>query len=188
MRLPHFFSPVDRIRCPDGRELRVYKDISKAVPFFIQGFDSTTNAKAKYAAQIESEVRREYKTAVHGLLYQLDELSGSIMLEFHGAYLVFQSDPCKHSDYLQRQVEQILTKHQQFRVLRMQIDTLISLDKQGADKSVINEMIKSLAQDFGGPIVAQAAALEVREAQAIAKEWVLKAKSLEVGEGGEDGS
>jgi len=84
-------------------------------------------AAAKAQELGTAELRADYATKIEGLLFSLDELNQSLMMNFRGAYVAYTTDPCGNGAMLNRQVENILREQHRFQLVRVQIRALVSL-------------------------------------------------------------
>ena len=113
------FSPTYRHKCPDGTIKTVYKNVDRAFPLYIPGWQGNVAADVKAQEIGTGELKAEYASKIQGLLFGLDELNQSQMMHFRGAYVAYSADPCGNSDLLKRQVETILREQTRFQMIRV---------------------------------------------------------------------
>jgi len=167
-----------RVKCPDGTIRDVYKNVDDAFPLFIQGFQADVTAELKAIDGLSAKAKAAYATKLQGLLYGLDEHNHSLMMNFRAVYVVFQSDPCGSIEFLRRSIEKLCEDQKRLSDLRTKVRALIELAKnQKAESGEVFALFRVVVDGFSGPIVGEAAALEIAESRAIAKIWI---------EGGED--
>ena len=86
-------SKTYKVKSPDGHVKTVYRNVDDAFPLFIPGWKANINAAGKFLERLSGEIRAEYSTAIHGMLFALDELNQGLMMTFRAAYIVYQNDP-----------------------------------------------------------------------------------------------
>lgn len=95
MRSP--FSKTYVIKCPDGTTRIIYKNVDKAFPLCIPGWQGKMGATIEAVKGEPANLNAEYQTQIQGLLYSLDELNQSLMMTFRAAYVSYQSNPCQNT-------------------------------------------------------------------------------------------
>src|SRR5262245_24437315 len=124
-----------RVRCPDGSTKTVYRNVDDAFPLFIPGWQGDLSAGASGSAKtagvddLKTEIKGSYATKIQGLLFAIDDLTQTIMLNFRSVYVAFATDPCTNGAFFQRQVETLVAEQQRISRLRIQVRTLIELVK-----------------------------------------------------------
>ena len=167
------FSKRYHIHCPDGTIKTVYKNVDNAFPLFIPGWKGDIGADIKGLEQASANVRATYEGKIQGLLFSLDDRNQSLMMTFRGIYMVYTSDPCSGSGFFERQVAKLLEEQHRLFVLRTEIQALIELAKNHPERGdLILSLFHSVVERLGGKSISEAAALEIAESRAIAKEWI----------------
>jgi hypothetical protein len=116
-------------------------------------------------------MKGEYVTAIHGLLFSLDELNQGLMMTFRAAYIVYQNDPCSHSDFFEREIAKLLDEQRQLRALKVQIDGLIELARlQPQNTGEFANVLSNVVDRMGSLMLPQVTADRVEEAKRIARE------------------
>lgn len=121
------FSKTYTKRHSDGREKTLYRNVDDAFPLYIPGWNVSLAAAGNVIDKVNANMKAEYSSAIQGLLFGLDDLNQGLMMTFRSAYVVYQSDPFKHDDFLAREVEKILDEQRHLRTLRIQVDALVKL-------------------------------------------------------------
>ncbi len=140
MRWP--FGKTYSQRCPDGSIKTVYRNIDDAFPLFIPGWqgDVTAGAGASAAAaglgDVKAEVKGAYASKVQAVVFAIDELTQTVMINFRSVYLAFATDPCANSDFLRREIEKLVAEQQRIARLRIQAKALIELARAQPDQTV----------------------------------------------------
>jgi hypothetical protein len=166
------FGRTYSVRCPDGTTKRVYRDVDAAFPLYIKGWEGSLSAAGSAFATGDGELKGVYASKIQGLLFGLDELTQTVMINFRSVYMVYASDPCSQSGFLAREVEKLVAEQQRLSRLRIQVRALLELAKnQPTDTVAILTLFKDLAGSIGGPAVAHAAQLEITEARLLADKW-----------------
>jgi hypothetical protein len=151
----------------------VYKDIDKAFPLYVPGLKANIGASIEAIKGAPVNLNADYETKIQGLLYSLDELNQSLMMTFRAIYVSYQSDPCKNSDSLYRQVEKIIDEHNRQTALRIKIRGLIEIAEmhpENPEKVII--VYQDIVHQLGGPSVSVAASLQIKESRSQAKRWI----------------
>jgi hypothetical protein len=154
------------VKCPDGTTRIIYKNIDKAFPLHIPGWDGKINASIEAIKGSPANLAAEYQSKIQGLLFSLDELNQNLMLEFRTVYISFQSNPCKNSDSFERQVEKMIHEQTRLTQLRIQIRGLTELAEMHPDnREQIIHIFKNIVHQIGGKEIAEAASEEISEAR-----------------------
>jgi hypothetical protein len=178
MKLKFPFSKTCIVCCPDGTTRIVYKDIDKAFPLCIPGWQGKIGATLDAVKGAPVQLTADYQTKIQGLLYSLDELNQSLMMTFRAVYIAYQSNPCKNSDFLNRQIEKMIQEHNRLTSLRVQIRGLITLAEINSNHpELVVPVFQSIVNQLGGQSVSVAASMEIQEAR--------KEMKLFEGEGGQ---
>jgi len=167
------------VRCPDGSRKTVYRNIDDAFPLFIPGLQRDLSASfggsAKVAGvdKLKAEIKNEYVTKVQGLLFAIDELTQSLIVNFRSVYLTYASDPCNMAGFLQRQVEKVIAEQQRLTKHRLNVRVFIELAKNQPEKTLhILTMYKEIAGELGSAPALEATKMEIMEARQLADKWV----------------
>lgn len=164
------FGRTTSYKCPDGTTKVVYRNVDDAFPLYIPGWESKTSATADAQQLGTAKLSGEYASKINGLLFGLDELNQSLMMNFRGAYVAFSADPCGNADLLKRQVEQILREQHRFQMIRVQIRGLVALaEARPSEHDKIMEVFQTIVTAVGGPVIADAASAEISEARTAMK-------------------
>jgi len=179
MRWP--FGKTYSVRCPDGSVKEVYRTIDDACPLYIQGIQRESSAKGGAAVKsagvnLHGEAKKKYGSKIEALIFGIDELTQTVMINFRSVYLVFSADPCNNNSFLLRQVEMLVAEQQRVASLRIQASTLIALvQAQPGNAVAILKQFKQLAVGIGGDlaleVVKEEAKEEIAEARQLADRW-----------------
>lgn len=166
------FSKTYKHTCPDGNVVIIYKDINDAFPLHIEGFEAKVGGN--FATMGESaSMKAEYATLVQGLMYSLNELNQSIMINFRSVYLAYQSNPCNDNGFFKRQVEKIVDEQHQLTRLNIQVQGLMTLAENDPDnRDNIILIYQQIVHQLGGTTVPTATSLEITENREYAQSWV----------------
>lgn len=121
--MPHWnpFSKLYIVKCKDGSEKTVYRDINHAFPLAVSGTDFKFTAKMRSDIIKDIKLDASSKEKIESLLYQIDDLNNNNMIAFRAAYIGFQSDPCANNQYLLREIEKINNEAQRLSGFKLQI-------------------------------------------------------------------
>jgi hypothetical protein len=156
------FSKTYKLKCPDGTIKTVYRNVDDAFPLFIPGWQASLAGAIKAQNFGSSEIKGEYASKIEGLLFSLDELNQSLMMNFRGAYVAYATDPCCNGSMLNRQVDMILREQHRFQLVRAQIRALVTLAaSKGNNHDRIMDAFQRIVDQIGGREVADAASEEV---------------------------
>lgn len=164
------------VTCRDGTRKTVYRNVDDAFPLFIPGWQGdisaggSGSAKAAGIDELKGEVKAAYATKIQGLLFAIDDLTQTVMINFRTVYVTFATDPCANGGFLQRQVEKLVAEQQRISRLRIQVRALIELAKNQPNETVqILTIFKEVAGNLGGDIAVEAVKVEIAEARQIAE-------------------
>lgn len=164
------FSKRYRVRCPNGHTKTVYRNIDDAFPLCIPGWKANLSVAGKAIDEITADIKGEYATAIHGLLFALDDLNQGLMMTFRAAYVVYQNDPCLHGDFFAREVAKLLDEQGRLRALKVQIDGLIEIARlQPQNSGDFARLLASIVDRMSFLILPEATADRVEEAKRIAR-------------------
>ena len=157
------------VKCPNGHVKTVYRNVDDAFPLFIPGWKANLTAAGKVLDKVSAEMKGEYATAIHGLLFALDDLNQGLMMTFRAAYIVYQNDPCEHSAFFEREVAKLLDEQRRLRALKVQIDGLIELAKlQPANSVDFAKVLANVVDRMGTLMLPEVTADRVEQARQIA--------------------
>lgn len=162
------FSKTYKVKGPNGQIKRVYRDVNDAFPLYIKGWKATLKAAGKVLDKVSGDIKAEYATAIHGLLFALGEHNQGLMMKFRGVYIVYQGDPFEHSGFLERQIEKLLDVQGYLITQKFKIDGLIELAKLQSDDS--DEFIKlftNIVESFDLSMVPHVVSQRIAEAKKI---------------------
>jgi len=178
------FGKTYTVRCPDGSTKAVYRSVDDACPLYIPGVQREVSAKGSGTARsvglnLQGEAKKKYARKIEALIFGIDELTQTVMINFRSIYLAFSSDPCNNNSFFLRQVEMLVGEQQRIAKLRIQASTLISLvQAQPGNVVEIMGLFKQLAISIGGNLGAEAvkeeAKQEINQARQLADEWAGK--------------
>ena len=154
------------VTCPDGSVKTVYRNIDKAFPLYIQGWQADLAGNVKLPEIANAELRAKYESPIQGLLYGLDELNHGLMITFRAAYMAYKTDACHMADFFARQVEKLLEEQARLRSFRVQIDGLIALAKTCPERSEkFLDIFTDLVQRMGSSGLPDASVFQIASAR-----------------------
>jgi hypothetical protein len=166
------FGQTYSVRCPDRTVKEVYRDVDAAFPLYIKGWEGNMSASGSVVTSGSAELKGAYASKIQGLLFGLDELTQTVMINFRSVYMVYKSDPCTQAGFMAREVEKLVAEQQRLSRLRIQVRALLELAKnRPTDTVAILSLFKDLAGSIGGPAVADAARIEIAEARRLVDKW-----------------
>lgn len=178
------FGKTYSVRCRDGSIKEVYRSVDVACPLYIPGVEREVSAKGSGTAKsvglsLKGEAKKKYEKKIEALVFGIDELTQTVMINFRSVYLAFSSDPCSNNSFFLRQVEMLVGEQQRIAKLRIQAGTLISLVQAQPDNVVeIMGLFKQLALNIGGnlgaEVIKEEAKKEINEARQLADDWAGK--------------
>ena len=166
-----WFGKTYKHKCPDGSIKIVYKNIDDAFPLFLPGWEGKISGNVKGLENVNIGAKSGYATKIQGLLYNLDELNESLMMQFRGAYVTYQTDPCKNEDFLHRQIQNILDEQTRLKTLKIKIEALVSLAELNKNNNPVEiiSIFKGIVNEIGGNGIADVAEIEINETRQIAQ-------------------
>jgi hypothetical protein len=176
--MPWSWGKTYSVTCRDGTRKTVYRDVDDAFPLFIPGWQGDLSAGGSGSAQavgideLKGEARASYTSKIQGLLFAIDDLTQTVMINFRTVYVTFATDPCSNGGFLQRQVEKLVAEQQRISRLRIQVRALIELAKNQPNETVqILTIFKDVAGNLGGTFAVEAVKVEIAEARQLADRW-----------------
>ena len=163
-------SKTHKVKGPNGRRKIVYKDIDDAFPLYIKGWKASLDAAVEVLDKAKVDIKTEYATAIHGLLFSLDELNNELMMKFRVVYIYYQSDPFENSSFFERSIGKILDEHGRLKAHSLKINGLIGLAKLQPDNS--DEFIRvyaNIIDSIDSIMVPTVASQRIAEAKQITK-------------------
>jgi hypothetical protein len=162
-----------RVRCSDGRKLTVHRDINAAFPLFLPSLAARGAGSIRDLGGNGVALEAELKTGVDGVLYQLNELNDTVMMNFRAVYATYQADPCRHSDFLARKVDEMTSDLQRLSAIRLELKALIDLAvaNPGTPKQVWS-LFAEIVTKNNLPGLPQASALRIENARGDAVRWI----------------
>jgi hypothetical protein len=159
--------------CPDGSLKIVYRSIDDAFPLALKHVGTRLALDLAKLSEIGGQVGAEYRESIAGLLYSLDDLNQSLMMNFRAVYAAYQSDPCANAEFLARQVGKIVEETQRHTEIQVRISGLIGLAQtDGGKRDEMLALFRELVLEVGGSTVGLAAASEVEQAKEDARRWI----------------
>ena len=148
--LSRFFKSYT-VTCPDNTTKTVYRSLDHAFPLISKGVDLKMAGKLADLSSSQLAVGAELKTNVDALLYQIDHANKELLISLRAAYLVFQSDPCSKSDYLESQIDKIDNEQRRIRSFDMALQAFIEIAKSNKmEKTEISNMLSEILDRFDG--------------------------------------
>jgi hypothetical protein len=93
-------------------------------------------------------------------------------MNFRGAYISYQADPCTGHEFLLREVSKVLHEQHRLLAIRLQIEGLISLAQICQNNSDFVPLYREILTQIGGPTVPDAAILEIKESIQQMRKWI----------------
>jgi hypothetical protein len=155
----------------------VYRNVEDVYPLSIKEWQASLSGGAGASSmpglgKIASQLKAGYATKVKGLLFEIDEHTKAIMINFRGVYLAFQTDPCSNQAFFLRHVEKIVSEEQQISRWQVQVRALIELARSRPDDvEQFLAVFKEIAGSVGGAPAVEAASIEIAEARQLADGW-----------------
>ena len=129
------FSKTYTVKCPDGSTKTVYKDIDKALPFHIQGWEGNISSKIKSEHIGNIEIGAEYQSKIEQLLIGIDDINNNVMIDYRLAYLAFQSDPCENNTFLITEIQKISEEQRRLKSFKILISSFIEMAKVNGENN-----------------------------------------------------
>lgn len=134
-----------RVRCPDGRVLRVRRNVEKAFPLYVSDYSAKVDAVLRALEGVDSAATGvDVKKIRSALTYEVDYINRSLMANFRFAYEAFRADPCRQSDWFATKVDQLILEDQRARHLFGTIDRIVGSVEAGVPLESVAEMLEQL--------------------------------------------
>ena len=146
MKWKNPFSKFDIVKCPGDSDKRVYKNPNDAYPLAIKAYEANISAKTSSVLTNSARISGKFRKKVAALLVDLGQNDGTLIIDYRAAYVVFQSDPCKYSDYLVWKTNLISAEHQRLKRLNLKIRAFMELanDRNTSSPEKLAADIKTL--------------------------------------------
>jgi len=164
------WSKTYTVRCPDGSTKIVHRNVDNAFPLHIRGWKANLVGSIDTLNGPGGQIKTEYASTIHGLLFSLDELNSGLSLTFRATYVAYQASPCTHADFLAREIAKILEEQRRILALKVQIDGLVQLALTQPDQSQkFANSVAAIVDRMGDTLAPQTTAERIDEARSIAK-------------------
>jgi hypothetical protein len=167
----HFLPEMRRVKCPDGTDRYVLRDIDRVFPLFAPDWARQAKAAAAALNGLTASVEASVKTHVQGLFFQLDEANRSLHLKLRMAYITFATNPCSlDAKWLDNRTRELMDEESAFRRLMIEIQRLQALAASGVSGDVLSAEIKK-ALRVSQPIERQQIADAFKNVPKAIDEW-----------------
>ncbi len=137
-----------------------------AIPLSVRDREGGVAAAISAKELATAKVNAKHASKIKGLLFDLDELNQSLMMDFRIVYVAYMTDPCGNAGLLNRQVETTLREKARFQMIRLQIRALIELaTTHPGNHEGIMDAFQKIVQQVGGSSIPDAAADEIGRAR-----------------------
>ncbi len=158
--------------CQDGSVKTIYKTVDYAFPLFIPGWEARIEGGTNAFGEVEARLEAQYASKIQGLLINLDKANRNLVLSFRVVYVVYQGDPCSHSDFLTRHVSKILEEENKLNRLQIQIQGLMDLaERHLEDAGAFWTLYRDVLMQLGGPSIQEEVSRELADSSANAMSW-----------------
>jgi len=121
------FSKTYKLRCPDGSIRIVHRNVDTACPLYIKSFQNKLKTEINLLKRIKGKISNDYQTKIEGVLVELNEMNGYLMMKYRSAYLLYQANPCQGYGSYSNETLKINDEHHKLMVLKSKIKGLIDL-------------------------------------------------------------
>ena len=135
------FGKTMKIKCPDGREMIVFKNPDDAFPLIAKDWFARAEATVKAVTELQGGLGLELKKHIEGFFAELDIANRSIQFDFRGIYIAFLTNPCKWDGWLQKEIRKIIERESKLRKLGLEITRIESLRNQGLDEKALGQAL-----------------------------------------------
>ncbi len=133
-----------RVKCPDGRIVRVFKNPEDAFPILVRDISLRLQGDVAVASEIAGQLKADLSTTARTVATELDEVNRSMQSTFRSIYIVYQHDPCRQGDYLAEEVRKANEREHELRRVSVALMRLRDLVGSGATDIVIKEMLRDV--------------------------------------------
>lgn len=153
--------------------MTVHRDINSAFPLFLPSLMAQGKGTLRDLSGNSVALGAELKKGVDGVLYQLNELNDTVMMNFRAVYATYQADPCGNSEFLARKVDEMTSDLQRLSAIRLELKSLIDLAaaNPGEPKQVW-ALFTEIVTKNNLPGVPQASAVRIEDARGVATRWI----------------
>lgn len=161
-----------KVKCPDGVKT-VHRDISTAFPLALPSYRASGGVSLSDLAGNNVQLDTEIERSVAGVLYQLNELNETVMMNFWAVYVTYQADPCGNAQLLARKVDEMTSELQRLTAIRLELKSLIDLAVANpANPSQVLQLFSEIVGKHNLPGAPQASATQITDARDAASRWI----------------
>jgi hypothetical protein len=157
-----------RVRCPDGRSIRVYRRAEDAFPVVAASVRGAIGTTIEAADQLQLQLHGEAAREVREVATRLDHINQSLRERLRAVYIVYQADPCTNSRYLAEEVRRINQQEERLRELAVGLENLLRLHAHGTPAEEMLVLVRELTRRLGPP---SAPASTAGQIEANARRW-----------------
>lgn len=126
-----------KVKCRDGRTIRVYRRADDAFPVVASKVSASLSSTLEATGMLQANLHGEARKELQEVATRLDAINRSVRERLRAAYIVFQGDPCSKSDYLAEEVRRICLQEERLREVAFALDNLVRLQAQGTPDSAV---------------------------------------------------
>ena len=132
------------VKCPGGREIRVYKNPRNAFPLYTEDWGTQFKGAVDAATQLTAEIGGEFANRMSRLLFLLDDTNGGMQLKLSASYQYYAEDPCTREQWFERQLTQILSEETRLKTASVELAALRLLAEKGADSHTLLDRVEQM--------------------------------------------
>ena len=140
------FAKMRMVKCPEDREIRVFKNPQKAFPLYAKDWSTQFKGAVDAASQLSTELGGEFATRMSGLLIVLDETNGSMQLKLSAIYQYYSEDPCNREQWFERNLMQTFNQENLLKTAKIELTALQLLAEQGTDQGHLLERVDKMME------------------------------------------
>lgn len=122
-----FWSKKRTVKCQDGTERYVYRNIDDIFPIYLKEVKASAKAAASAANDLSGEAAAQYEDKISELLFHIDEYNKSSQTQLRSAYVIYEADPCAELPYLKQTVEALSAREYNLRRAEAAVKHVVSI-------------------------------------------------------------
>jgi hypothetical protein len=145
--------------------VRVYRNVDEAFPLYVRDHEKSVSASIRDATGFGAETDIAFKNQIGTVLFSLDELNSSTMMDFRAAYIAYSNDPCNNGEFFNREIVRIREGRNYLQELKMKIAGVITSLSAGGEASGAGRILHEVLTSLKLEPLADVAAQEIEDAR-----------------------
>lgn len=141
------FSKIRKIKCPDGRERYVFKNLDDVFPLAATDWSARGEATVQALRECRAGLSGSFERYIQGFFAQLDEANRSLQFDFRAIYAAYITAPCeqRQDSWLRQRTREVIEREGEFRKKLLEIIDRVESFRQGAlDEQTLKQALADI--------------------------------------------